>query len=797
MSGAYSGESSGDDETAGASERVAMVYDESGKAVPIAMKNFYYDSYQAPEEVEEEVDDRHASDTENANKPAAFSMVANSDSDEETSELEEESETDDDDQFMRIQVAAAPVKAVKKVRQDVDHDKPNRGRPPVGSGMKRAMSSVKLPSVASLGGSSGGASAGPESSAANPASAKERAAAARTAMKGGNGGRQSIGSVGRLLSFTKEKKQQQAGSPPAGDRASTDIESDKLPVAKEAKGRERESASNTGGAKPQKRQGLASVGRLLSISKRREDIEPAEIISIESPTAVTGGVSGPRPVGSLGGVANNDAFGERGRSEKPGAAGKERTNGGLVPRRSVGQQKMGRVASFSRKAPAQEGQSEKIGKENTEMQFNAGRERREAEKPGGVGLGSRMGVKQVGRMLSMSKKPAGPQAARQASFSSSKSWSTRSKESETGERDRRPPDQGGLGGGNGLGAKQNSRMSLKAAGRMLSFSRKPSAEKVKNGETGGNEGGDRATPSSGSSAVASQIQVNAPQEGSLQLDARANKFFFSEIRSEVCKSSALFSGETHIRVPVLVMAEYSGPVSKNKWFIDAFTLPHNAFRRECIDLYDIIMALARCSDSSDMTRADVQAFHAWWAVAAEFFKRYFDMERTVLFPWVDAAGARDWELQMALGKMRAMRDGLEAQLDGVSAAWAGLHTAPVGDVFCAVYRAVDAFCPRMMNYFSDQELLLPQIVKGFYRIEDRIAMDKDMLAVYMGETLTRKNKEAARHNVVLLVRWISNPRQLRAWLSKNLNSTGRASYGGWHAKYESEHSRYVKGFRAR
>jgi hypothetical protein len=246
-----------------------------------------------------------------------------------------------------------------------------------------------------------------------------------------------------------------------------------------------------------------------------------------------------------------------------------------------------------------------------------------------------------------------------------------------------------------------------------------------------------------------------------------------------------------------VMAEYSGPVSKTKWFIDAFTLPHNAVRRECIDLYDILMALARCRGDLDITRDDMRDFHAWWVVAQRFFKCYFEMERTVLFPWVDGAGSKDWELQMALNKMRSMKDGLQEQLEGINDAWRNLESKGPGELFALVYKGVDTFCPRIMNYFADQELLLPAIVKGIYTIDDRLSMDKEMLECFMDEPLSRKTKDLAHHNIVLLIRWIANPRQLRAWISKNLNSTGRAAYNKWQALYEADHARIVKMFRNR
>jgi hypothetical protein len=419
---------------------------------------------------------------------------------------------------------------------------------------------------------------------------------------------------------------------------------------------------------------------------------------------------------------------------------------------------------------------------NQTSTLSSDRERRETEKVLQA-PGSRMGIKNVGRFLSMTKKPQITNVPTRSATEDANTSAERSN-SKTRDRDRLDPSASGL-------KKDAPRMGIKTTGRLLSFSRKPAKP--------------TATALTNATALPEPTPVVSPgaqsnvmaQARSPRLDGRASRFFFSEINSEAIKKCGALSNDSHIRVPVLVMAEYSGPVSKTKWFIDAFTLPHNAVRRECIDLYDILMALARCRGNLDITRDDMRDFHSWWIVAYRFFRTYFEMERNVLFPWVDGAGSKDWELQMALNKMRSMKDGLQEQLEAINDSWKHLESKAPGELFGLVFKGVDSFCPRLMNYFADQELLLPAIVKGVYTIEDRLSMDKDMLEAFMDEPLSRKNKDLAHHNLVLLIRWIPNPRQLRAWISKNLNSTGRTACSKWQAMYEADHARIVKMFRNR
>lgn len=739
-------------------ERVVMMYDDNGNAVPMPMGNFYYDTYNPDDASSEEEDElKRSSDTERSNKPAALSM-----NDEESDGSSKESYTDDesngdDDQFMRIQVAAVPLKAAQDVQQDLDHDK-GKSRPKIGQ-MVRAISSVKG------GGGGGGGSRDLERArtvgpGATTGSAREKAAAARAAASKPGGSRQGVAAVGRMLSITKDKKQgtQQAG------RLDQDAEQNQNQDRRRAP-----NAQNSGAAsKGQKRQGIGAVGRMLSFKKNKEEkigqrSSNSDSISPEKSQA-------------------HDPSTQRDR----GASSTEKSANSPGQRMGIGQ--IGRMMS-KRKQDAPDTKESEDG-----AQF-VSRERRETEQSGSVpGAGARAGIKQVGRMISISKKPQ----EQGSGFTASDSKPVDS--ANLSDRDRstsKPVDSANLSDRDRSTQntsapnvrKEGSRMGLKAAGRLLSFSRKPAPPKANSKQdapVGGKGGPD-----------VPQAPIRIAPPTSPRLDGRANKFFFSEINStEIAKSSVL-DAETHIRIPVLVLAEYSGPVSKNKWFIDAFTLPHNAVRRECIDLYDILMALARCNPEADITTDDMKDFHSWWVVAEKFIKCYFDMEREVLFPWVNVAGSKDWELQMALGKMRTMKDGLQEQLAVVNKAWETLGSGSPGETFGSLYKAIDVFCPRLMNYFADQELLLPQIVKGYYRIEDRLVMDKDMLASFIGTPLTRKTRDLEHHNLVLLIRWIANPRQLRAWISKNLNSTGRSSYAKWHAMYEADHSRIVKAFRNR
>lgn len=749
--------------------RVVMMYDENGNATPMPMAKFYYDNVQGGED-EDDYDDEGPSeqtrmkDTTRTNVPAPFENKPSATSseeenggnedvdidrdggknfvedDDEYDELEDNEEDSSNDpfrnQFMRISIPATGLKDVKRVRKDLDHDKRNkRGAL---AGLSRAVSQMKI--------ADGGRARG----GAGPAMAKS-----------GSG-------LGRMLSFNREKSSrsvhdsEKRETPQVSQPLVSTISSSDAPIVPVL-----ERSRETSAAKPVKRQGLASVGRMLSISKQKT-------------SSATSSTHGSLQMGS-----QDQSSIDRGDRDMP-TGDRPRVSGSIGGSRPAGRaslSQIGRMLSINKK-------------KNTSMSANQAEdrsgdgERRETE--AAAPSGARKSLSRLGRVMSFKSSKATEPKGELRSISrpeelkispmSTSTVSTSESVQEDGDRER--PRGGNAGGG--------GRAKVKGVGRMLSFSRKADQrsrtvlqaedkkekqkrpQSVPASKTGSVDGGDES-----------------------KLDGRGDKFFFSEINSKRVHQAEIMGEETHIRVPVIAMAEYSGPVSRSKWYVDAFTLPHNAVRRECIDLYDMLMALARCGGERDIGPDDMTDMERWWKIASAFFSMYFEMERRVLFPWVDSAGAQDWEVQLALKKMRSMKDKLHEQLGKIDRVWLEKTFKTVGDMYAMFYKAVDEFVPRLMNYFADQEVLLPAIVKGYYRIDDRLKMDKDMVAVFMGEALTRKNREMPKHGMILLVRWMGNARQLRAWIGKNLSGAARGMYPRWYAMWEEEHFSLVRAMRGR
>eukprot|EP00178_Gracilaria_changii_P001163 TRINITY_DN11641_c0_g1_i1.p1 TRINITY_DN11641_c0_g1~~TRINITY_DN11641_c0_g1_i1.p1 ORF type:complete len:885 (+),score=104.88 TRINITY_DN11641_c0_g1_i1:189-2843(+) len=307
-------------------------------------------------------------------------------------------------------------------------------------------------------------------------------------------------------------------------------------------------------------------------------------------------------------------------------------------------------------------------------------------------------------------------------------------------------------------------------------------------------------------AALQSLELGGESRSGARYSSNAGKFYFIAIPSEQVHSSGSIrdlSDLSYIRVPIITMGEFIGPGSRSLWHTDVFTLPHNAVRRECMDLYDILISMAQSRKAInistyaiDISAKDINDFEQWWFVARELFQFYFEVERRILFPWVDSAGSHDLEVRVALKKMRGMKEKLEEQLANIDRVWNEKTFKSHAEMFVIIYKAVDNFVPRLLNYFEDQEVLLPALAQSFCKAEERVRIDKEIAALLMGDEV-RKNKEVPNHRLILLIRWMNDPKLVRTWTGRYLSSWARNMYPSWYQKFETHHYRIVKMFQSR
>eukprot|EP00183_Erythrolobus_madagascarensis_P003031 CAMPEP_0185851632 /NCGR_PEP_ID=MMETSP1354-20130828/10711_1 /TAXON_ID=708628 /ORGANISM="Erythrolobus madagascarensis, Strain CCMP3276" /LENGTH=774 /DNA_ID=CAMNT_0028552661 /DNA_START=333 /DNA_END=2657 /DNA_ORIENTATION=+ len=71
------------------------------------------------------------------------------------------------------------------------------------------------------------------------------------------------------------------------------------------------------------------------------------------------------------------------------------------------------------------------------------------------------------------------------------------------------------------------------------------------------------------------------------------------------------------------------------WAVDVFSLPHNAIRRDLIDLYDMLESMYMRKRVLDVPLEIAMVFE-WLRTFRSFLLRYFECEEQVLFPWIES-----------------------------------------------------------------------------------------------------------------------------------------------------------------
>mmetsp|Transcript_3034 Transcript_3034/g.5366 ORF Transcript_3034/g.5366 Transcript_3034/m.5366 type:complete len:911 (-) Transcript_3034:1001-3733(-) len=233
--------------------------------------------------------------------------------------------------------------------------------------------------------------------------------------------------------------------------------------------------------------------------------------------------------------------------------------------------------------------------------------------------------------------------------------------------------------------------------------------------------------------------------------------------------------------PVLVPAPYG-----EKWSMDIFALPHNAIKRELVDLYRILMSLQK--RMIDLRHSEIDDFYNWWEVFEAFVLDYFEIEERVIFHWIESriplGQTRFSKTQRMVFKGRLSR--LMHDIDDCEYKFTNL---PAGEVLPRLLSCLDRFTPRLLEYFGEQERRLPRAIERKFTAEDKRWADEKMMAFMMDAKYTNEL-------VVLLTRWL-NQDQLKDWKRANLKGTARLSYSVWRNQFNKNHIAIVDEMKQR
>ncbi|KAA8496479.1 hypothetical protein FVE85_0208 [Porphyridium purpureum] len=226
---------------------------------------------------------------------------------------------------------------------------------------------------------------------------------------------------------------------------------------------------------------------------------------------------------------------------------------------------------------------------------------------------------------------------------------------------------------------------------------------------------------------------------------------------------SLMANKYVLKEPVLIPAPYG-----EKWSMDVFALPHNALKRELLDLYKILGSLQR--RMIDLRHSDIDDFYNWWEVFEAFILDYFDMEEKIVFPWIQS--------RIPLGKTKfsqtqrsILKGRLSKLMHDVDECEYKFSYLPAGEVLPRLLQCMDKFSPRLLEYLGEQERRLPRALDKKFAAADKAVLDQKLMDYMMQAKYTNEL-------VTIMTRWL-NDAQLKEWKRTNLKGTARLSYTMW------------------
>eukprot|EP00183_Erythrolobus_madagascarensis_P001577 CAMPEP_0185851674 /NCGR_PEP_ID=MMETSP1354-20130828/10969_1 /TAXON_ID=708628 /ORGANISM="Erythrolobus madagascarensis, Strain CCMP3276" /LENGTH=881 /DNA_ID=CAMNT_0028552709 /DNA_START=27 /DNA_END=2672 /DNA_ORIENTATION=+ len=286
-------------------------------------------------------------------------------------------------------------------------------------------------------------------------------------------------------------------------------------------------------------------------------------------------------------------------------------------------------------------------------------------------------------------------------------------------------------------------------------------------------GKDKAKPDFGDSNAPVSRRRNVDQ---VIADMQPNNYFLGTGNMGVSLTSKYV-----LKEPVLIPVPYG-----EKWSMDIFALPHNAIKRELVDLYKILGSLQK--RMMDLRHTEIDDFYNWWEVFEAFVLDFFEMEEGIIFPWIESRiplGKSNFsQTQRSIVKGRLSR--LMHEIDDCEYKFTNL---PAGEVLPRLLECLDRFTPKLLEYFGEQERRLPRAIEVKFEAVDKRWVDENCLAFMM-------NAKYTNELVTIMTRWL-NENQLREWKRNNLKGTARLSYSMWRNQLNKNHISIVTDMKQR
>uniref|UniRef100_A0A7S1TMT3 Uncharacterized protein n=1 Tax=Erythrolobus australicus TaxID=1077150 RepID=A0A7S1TMT3_9RHOD len=164
---------------------------------------------------------------------------------------------------------------------------------------------------------------------------------------------------------------------------------------------------------------------------------------------------------------------------------------------------------------------------------------------------------------------------------------------------------------------------------------------------------------------------------------------------------------------------YLSTYANGDWWVDVFSLYHNALRREMQDMYYMLTSMHK--RVLTLGHEDVNSFFEWFDVFVMIVEWYFKVEEIALFPWVEERLEMPEELQ----KMQRLQ--LKAQVveivKTVDDCFGKFDYLPAGEVLPALVEGVGTFAPMLVGYFRRIEKQVCPLIKEAFTEADKQRLD--------------------------------------------------------------------------
>lgn len=311
---------------------------------------------------------------------------------------------------------------------------------------------------------------------------------------------------------------------------------------------------------------------------------------------------------------------------------------------------------------------------------------------------------------------------------------------------------------------------------------------------------DRATAASSlgslQSYATSTIRGSAPLPGCLapsstsEVDMRKRVFVKKDESEQLVfdgvRNKTLLSGRPEgFAYPNFALGEYGG---RDTWPSDVFVLLHNAIRREIMDVYNILASIQRRWTSLQMV--DIWDFSEYWEIFEVFVAQYFEIEDQIIFPFMLNVAADSPDLSRYHKVVKYNKDRLEAILLEIGLTLEKFNTTPAGEVMPTLYKQLVDCLPKLLDYMTEQEQVLPPVFSQYCDREDRTLLNRASANFLVRAT-------NGRDGIAILTRWIEDSMVLQIWKNENLSPRAKSSHKKWVASLEANHVEIVQRFQRR